>query len=126
MNYDYIIIGGGTAGAVLTNRLSEDPKNKVLVLEAGRPDYKLDFRIHMPAALSYLLTGDNYNWDYHSDPEPYMNGRRIAQPRGKARECLKTVGQDRAHGVLGWVDPWFIPFDGFLRKKPITAKNKMR
>lgn len=75
MSYDYIIIGGGTAGAVLANRLSEDPSNKVLVLEAGRPDYKLDFRIHMPAALSYLLTGDNYNWDYHSDPEPYMNNR---------------------------------------------------
>lgn len=83
MTYDYIIIGGGTAGAVLTNRLSEDANNNVLVLEAGRPDYKFDFRIHMPAALSYLLTGDNYNWDYHSDPEPYMNNRRIAQPKGK-------------------------------------------
>ena len=72
MTYDYLIIGGGTAGAVLTNRLSEDPKNEVLVLEAGRPDYKLDFRIHMPAALSYLITGNNYNWDYHSDPEPFI------------------------------------------------------
>jgi choline dehydrogenase len=83
MIYDYIIVGGGSAGAVLANRLSADPNNQVLVLEAGRPDYKLDFRIHMPAALSYLLTGDNYNWDYHSDPEPFMNGRRIAQPKGK-------------------------------------------
>ena len=83
MTYDYIIVGGGSAGAVLANRLSADPTNQVLVLEAGRPDYKLDFRIHMPAALSYLLTGDNYNWDYHSDPEPFMNGRRIAQPKGK-------------------------------------------
>lgn len=83
MKYDYIIIGGGSAGAVLTNRLSEDPSNEVLVLEAGKPDYKLDFRIHMPAALTYLLTGTNYNWGYSSDPEPYMNNRRIAQPRGK-------------------------------------------
>ena len=81
--YDYIIVGGGSAGAVLTNRLSENPANKVLVLEAGRPDYKWDFRIHMPAALTYLLTGTNYNWGYSSDPEPYMNNRRIAQPRGK-------------------------------------------
>lgn len=83
MKYDYIIVGGGSAGAVLTNRLSEDPSNEVLVLEAGKPDYKLDFRIHMPAALTYLLTGTNYNWGYSSDPEPFMNNRRIAQPRGK-------------------------------------------
>ena len=83
MTYDFIIIGGGSAGSVLTNRLSEDPSNKVLVLEAGRPDYKWDFRIHMPAALTYLLTGTNYNWGYTSDPEPFMYNRRIAQPRGK-------------------------------------------
>lgn len=83
IKYDYIIVGGGSAGAVLTNRLSENPKNRVLVLEAGRVDHKLDFRIHMPAALSYLLTGTNYNWAYQSDPEPYMNNRRIFQPRGK-------------------------------------------
>ena len=83
MSYQYIIIGGGSAGAVLANRLSEDPSNNVLVLEAGRPDYKWDFRIHMPAALTYLLTGKNYNWGYTSDPEPFMYNRKIAQPRGK-------------------------------------------
>ena len=83
MSYDFIIIGGGSAGSVLTNRLSEDPSNNVLVLEAGRPDYKWDFRIHMPAALTYLLTGTDYNWGYASDPEPFMYDRRIAQPRGK-------------------------------------------
>jgi choline dehydrogenase len=81
--YDFIIIGGGSAGSVLARRLSEDPRNQVLVLEAGRPDYALDFRIHMPAALSFLLTGTFYNWAYSSGPEPHMNERRIAQPRGK-------------------------------------------
>lgn len=82
-SYDYIIVGGGSAGSVLANRLSANPKNKVLVLEAGRTDHKLDFRIHMPAALTYPLAGKTYNWWYESDPEPYMNNRRIYQPRGK-------------------------------------------
>lgn len=83
MKYDYVIVGGGSAGSVLANRLTEDPNNKVLVLEAGKPDYKWDIRIHMPALLSSLLTNTTYNWGYESDPEPYMNNRRIAQPRGK-------------------------------------------
>ncbi len=81
--YDYIIVGGGSAGSVLANRLSANPKNNVLVLEAGLPDFKLDFRIHMPAALTYPLAGKTYNWWYESEPEPYMNNRRIYQPRGK-------------------------------------------
>lgn len=83
MSYDYIIVGGGSAGAVLTNRLSVDPANKVLTLEAGAVDHWWDLRIHMPAALSYLLTGTQRNWAYSSDPEPKMNNRRIFQPRGK-------------------------------------------
>ncbi|WP_217706549.1 GMC family oxidoreductase N-terminal domain-containing protein [Salinivibrio sp. EAGSL] len=82
-NYDYIIVGAGSAGCVLANRLSANPDNKVLLLEAGRPDYRIDFRIHMPAALTYLLTDSTYNWLYESEPEPNMHNRRIAQPRGK-------------------------------------------
>nr|MDA3822232.1 choline dehydrogenase [Bacteroidales bacterium] len=82
-NYDYIIVGGGSAGSVLANRLSANPENEVLVLEAGPVDHRLDFRIHMPSALTYPLQSRMYNWWYDSDPEPHMNNRQIYQPRGK-------------------------------------------
>ena len=81
--YDYIIVGGGSAGCVLANRLSADPSTRVLVLEAGRPDYKFDVFIHMPAALSFPIGSRFYDWKYESEPEPHMGGRRIYHARGK-------------------------------------------
>ena len=80
---DFVIIGGGSAGSALANRLSEDPGNQVLVLEAGRPDYIWDVFIHMPAALSFPIGWNLYDWRYRSEPEPFMNGRRIYHARGK-------------------------------------------
>ena len=80
---DVVIVGGGSAGCVLANRLSADPSTSVLVLEAGRSDFSLDPLIHMPAALPFPIGNRLYDWKYESDPEPYMNGRRVYHARGK-------------------------------------------
>ncbi len=81
--YDFVIVGGGSAGSVLANRLSADPSNRVLVLEAGRPDWPFDVFIHMPAALTFPIGSRFYDWQYESEPEPHMGGRRIYHARGK-------------------------------------------
>jgi choline dehydrogenase len=81
--YDFVIVGGGSAGSALANRLSSDASNEVLVLEAGRSDYKWDVFVHMPAALTIPIGNRFYDWKYESEPEPYMNGRRIYHARGK-------------------------------------------
>ncbi len=81
--YDFVIVGGGSAGCALANRLSADPGNRVLVLEAGRRDSRWDVFIHMPAALTFPIGSRFYDWKYESEPEPFMNGRRVYHARGK-------------------------------------------
>ncbi len=81
--FDFVVIGGGSAGSAIANRLSADRSNRVLVLEAGRPDYRWDVFIHMPAALTYPIGSRFYDWKYETEPEPYMGGRRVYHARGK-------------------------------------------
>jgi choline dehydrogenase len=83
VSFDYVIVGGGSAGCALAARLTEDSSTRVLVLEAGRPDSWWDLYIHMPAALSFPIGNRFYDWKYESEPEPSMNGRRIYHARGK-------------------------------------------
>ena len=78
---DYLIVGGGTAGCVLANRLSADPSCRVILLEAGGPDD--DKWIHIPAGIRYLLREKKHNWFYMTEPSPLTNGRAVYWPRGK-------------------------------------------
>ena len=80
-SYDYVIVGAGSAGCVLADRLSANGTNRVLLLEFGGSDRSIF--IQMPAALAYPMNTKRWNWGYESEPEPHLNGRRLNCPRGK-------------------------------------------
>jgi choline dehydrogenase-like flavoprotein len=105
MTYDYVIVGAGSAGCVLAERLSENPANRVLLLEAGGNDWN-PF-IHMPAGLAKLATNTRINWNYSTEPEPNLEGRRLWWPRGKVLGGSSSINaMCYLRGVPADYDAW--------------------
>ncbi|HEY6893734.1 MAG TPA: choline dehydrogenase [Rhodanobacteraceae bacterium] len=105
MTYDYIIVGAGSAGCVLANRLSANPAKRVLVLEAGGRDWH-PF-IHMPAGLAKLVNNKRINWDYYTEPEPALANRRLWWPRGKVLGGSSSINaMCYTRGAPGDYDEW--------------------
>ncbi|HEV7489543.1 MAG TPA: choline dehydrogenase [Rhodanobacteraceae bacterium] len=105
MTYDYVIVGAGSAGCVLANRLSANPAKRVLVLEAGGRDWH-PF-IHMPAGLAKLVNNKRINWDYHTEPEPALAHRRLWWPRGKVLGGSSSINaMCYTRGAPGDYDEW--------------------
>lgn len=127
--FDYIVIGSGSAGAIIAARLAENPETRVLLLEAGPKDSSLLFRI--PAAMRFAYDAPRYNWNYETQPEQYMNDRRIRQPRGRVLGGSSSINGQlylRGHpldyegwaeaGASGWsyaeVLPYFMRLESSL------------
>ena len=103
--YDFVIIGSGSAGSVLANRLSTDARHSVLVLEYGGSDRGP--LIQMPSALSYPMNMGTYNWGYETEPEPYLNNRKLATPRGKVMGGSSSInGMVYVRGHARDFDTW--------------------
>jgi choline dehydrogenase len=125
LKYDYVIVGAGSAGCVLANRLTEDSRNSVLLLEAGPRD--TNPWIHVPLGYGKLFARTDVNWAYESEPEPALNGRRIFTPRGKVLGGSSSInGLVYIRGQREDFDGWGIPGWDFAALRPYFEKAEAR
>jgi choline dehydrogenase len=127
--YDYIIIGAGSAGSTLAYRLGEDTGTQILVIEAGPMDHNLF--IHMPSGFAYPMANPRYTWMYESEPEPFLNNRRVHCPRGKTIGGSSSINgmvyiRGNAEDYNSWAAQYNLPDWTYAHCLPYFKKSETR